>query len=83
MYLLGTGELTKNFGVPSRMIFFGISVLAAVVLILLDLKKYLNNKYLISVLVSWFVIFIAAIRGFVGKQNNSNTLSDFKGFLIF
>lgn len=59
--LLGTGELTKNFGIPSRMIFFGISVLAAVVLILLDLKKYLNNKYLISVLVFMVVIFIAAI----------------------
>ena len=41
--LLGTGELTKSFGIQSRMIFFGISVLAAVVLILLDLKKYLNN----------------------------------------
>ena len=53
------------------MIFFGISVLAAVVLILLDLKKYLNNKYLISVLVFMVVIFIAAIRGFVGKQNTT------------
>lgn len=81
--LLGTGELTKNFGIPSRMIFFGISVLAAVVLILLDLKKYLNNKYLISVLVFMVVIFIAAIRGFVGKQNTTILLSDFKGFLNF
>lgn len=81
--LLGTGELTKNFGIPSRMIFFGISVLAAVVLILLDLKKYLNNKYLISVLVFMIVIFIAAIRGFVGKQNTTILLSDFKGFLNF
>ena len=26
--LLGTGELTKSFGIQSRMIFFGISVLA-------------------------------------------------------
>lgn len=65
------------------MIFFGISVLAAVVLILLDLKKYLNNKYLISVLVFMVVIFIAAIRGFVGKQNTTILLSDFKGFLNF
>lgn len=81
--LLGTGELTKNFGIPSRMIFFGISVLAAVVLILLDLKKYLNNKYLISVLVFMVVIFIAAIRGFVGKQNTTILLSDFKGFMNF
>lgn len=81
--LLGTGELTKNFGIPSRMIFFGISVLAAVVLILLDLKKYLNNKYLISVLVFMVVIFIVAIRGFVGKQNTTILLSDFKGFLNF
>lgn len=81
--LLGTGELTKSFGVQSRMIFFGISVLAAVVLILLDLKKYLNNKYLISVLVFMVVIFIAAIRGFVGKQNTTILLSDFKGFLNF
>lgn len=81
--LLGTGELTKNFGILSRMIFFGISVLAAVVLILLDLKKYLNNKYLISVLVFMVVIFIAAIRGFVGKQNTTILLSDFKGFLNF
>lgn len=81
--LLGTGELTKSFGIPSRMIFFGISVLAAVVLILLDLKKYLNNKYLISVLVFMVVIFIAAIRGFVGKQNTTILLSDFKGFLNF
>ena len=81
--LLGTGELTKSFGIQSRMIFFGISVLAAVVLILLDLKKYLNNKYLISVLVFMVVIFIAAIRGFVGKQNTSILLSDFKGFLNF
>lgn len=81
--LLGTGELTKNFGIPSRMIFFGISVLAAVVLILLDLKKNLNNKYLISVLVFMVVIFIAAIRGFVGKQNTTILLSDFKGFLNF
>lgn len=81
--LLGTGELTKNFGIPSRMIFFGISVLAAVVLILLDLKKYLNNKYLISVLVFMVVIFIAAIIGFVGKQNTTILLSDFKGFLNF
>lgn len=81
--LLGTGELTKNFGIPSRMIFFGISVLAAVVLILLDLKKYLNNKYLISVLVFMVVIFIAGIRGFVGKQNTTILLSDFKGFLNF
>ena len=56
--LLGTGELTKSFGIQSRMIFFGISVLAAVVLILLDLKKYLNNKYLISVLVFMVIIFI-------------------------
>lgn len=81
--LLGTGELTKNFGIQSRMIFFGISVLAAVVLILLDFKKYLNNKYLISVLVFMVVIFIAAIRGFVGKQNTTILLSDFKGFLNF
>lgn len=81
--LLGTGELTKSFGIQSRMIFFGISVLAAVVLILLDLKKYLNNKYLISVLVFMVVIFIAAIRGFVGKQNTTILLSDFKGFLSF
>lgn len=81
--LLGTGELTKRFGIQSRMIFFGISVLAAVVLILLDLKKYLNNKYLISVLVFMVVIFIAAIRGFVGKQNTTILLSDFKGFLNF
>lgn len=81
--LLGTGELTKSFGIQSRMIFFGISVLAAVVLILLDLKKYLNNKYLISVLVFMVVIFIAAIRGFVGKQNTTIFLSDFKGFLNF
>lgn len=81
--LLGTGELTKSFGIQSRMIFFGISVLAAVVLILLDLKKYLNNKYLISVLVFMVVIFIAAIRGFVGKQNATILLSDFKGFLNF
>lgn len=81
--LLGTGELTKSFGIQSRMIFFGISVLAAVVLILLDLKKYLNNKYLISVLVFMVVIFIAAIRGFVGKHNTTILLSDFKGFLNF
>lgn len=81
--LLGTGELTKSFGIQSRMIFFGISVLAAVVLILLDLKKYLNNKYLISVLVFMVVIFIAAIRGFVGKQNTTILLSDFKGFINF
>lgn len=81
--LLGTGELTKSFGIQSRMIFFGISVLAAVVLILLDLKNYLNNKYLISVLVFMVVIFIAAIRGFVGKQNTTILLSDFKGFLNF
>lgn len=81
--LLGTGELTKSFGIQSRMIFFGISVLAAVVLILLDLKKYLNNKYLISALVFMVVIFIAAIRGFVGKQNTTILLSDFKGFLNF
>lgn len=81
--LLGTGKLTKSFGIQSRMIFFGISVLAAVVLILLDLKKYLNNKYLISVLVFMVVIFIAAIRGFVGKQNTTILLSDFKGFLNF
>lgn len=81
--LLGTGELTKSFGIQSRMFFFGISVLAAVVLILLDLKKYLNNKYLISVLVFMVVIFIAAIRGFVGKQNTTILLSDFKGFLNF
>lgn len=81
--LLGTGELTKSFGIQSRLIFFGISVLAAVVLILLDLKKYLNNKYLISVLVFMVVIFIAAIRGFVGKQNTTILLSDFKGFLNF
>ena len=81
--LLGTGELTKSFGIQTRMIFFGISVLAAVVLILLDLKKYLNNKYLISVLVFMVVIFIAAIRGFVGKQNTTILLSDFKGFLNF
>lgn len=81
--LLGTGEMTKSFGIQSRMIFFGISVLAAVVLILLDLKKYLNNKYLISVLVFMVVIFIAAIRGFVGKQNTTILLSDFKGFLNF
>ena len=81
--LLGTGELTKSFGIQSRMIFFGISVLAAVVLILLDLKKYLNNKYLISVLVFMVVIFIAAITGFVGKQNTTILLSDFKGFLNF
>lgn len=81
--LLGTGELTKSFGIQSRMIFFGISVLAAVVLILLDLKKYLNNKYLISVLVFMVVIFIAAIRGFVGEQNTTILLSDFKGFLNF
>lgn len=81
--LLGTGELTKSFGIQSRMIFFGISVLAAVVLILLDLKKYLNNKYLISVLVFMVVIFIAAIIGFVGKQNTTILLSDFKGFLNF
>lgn len=81
--LLGTGELAKSFGIQSRMIFFGISVLAAVVLILLDLKKYLNNKYLISVLVFMVVIFIAAIRGFVGKQNTTILLSDFKGFLNF
>ncbi len=82
--LLGTGELTKSFGIQSRMIFFfGISVLAAVVLILLDLKKYLNNKYLISVLVFMVVIFIAAIRGFVGKTNTTILLSDFKGFLSF
>lgn len=81
--LLGTGELTKSFGIQSRIIFFGISVLAAVVLILLDLKKYLNNKYLISVLVFMVVIFIAAIRGFVGKQNTTILLSDFKGFLNF
>lgn len=81
--LLGTGELTRSFGIQSRMIFFGISVLAAVVLILLDLKKYLNNKYLISVLVFMVVIFIAAIRGFVGKQNTTILLSDFKGFLNF
>lgn len=81
--LLGTGDLTKSFGIQSRMIFFGISVLAAVVLILLDLKKYLNNKYLISVLVFMVVIFIAAIRGFVGKQNTTILLSDFKGFLNF
>lgn len=81
--LLGTGELTKSFGIQSRMIFFGISVLAAVVLILLDLKKYLNNKYLISVLVFMVVIFIVAIRGFVGKQNTTILLSDFKGFLNF
>lgn len=81
--LLGTGELTKSFGIQSRMIFFGISVLAAVVLILLDFKKYLNNKYLISVLVFMAVIFIAAIRGFIGKQNTTILLSDFKGFLNF
>lgn len=81
--LLGTGELTKSFGIQSRMIFFGISVLAAVVLILLDLKRYLNNKYLISVLVFMVIIFIAAIRGFVGKQNTTILLSDFKGFLNF
>ena len=81
--LLGTGELTKSFGIQSRMIFFGISVLAAGVLIFFDFKKYLNNKYLISVLVFMVVIFIAAIRGFVGKQNTTILLSDFKGFLNF
>lgn len=81
--LLGTGELTKSFGIQSRMIFFGISILASVVLILLDFKKYLNNKYLISVLVFMAVIFIAAIRGFIGKQNTTILLSDFKGFLNF
>ena len=81
--LLGTGELTKNFGIPTRMIFFAIAVLGAFLLIALNLKEYLNNKYFWLIALFMFVLCFSALRGVLLGNDRTILATDFKGFLNY
>ena len=83
--VLGGGDLTRIFGVSTKMIFFAVAVVLSASMILLDVKKYITNKLLLAVGLFIVVIGINAIRGFVSTDNISTAilLSDVKGFLNF
>lgn len=83
--VLGGGDLTRVFGISSKMISFAVAVLLSGVMILLDLKNYITNKTLLAVAGFMILVVINAARGiFVGDNISMAILvSDVKGFLNF
>lgn len=83
--VLGGGDLTRIFGISSKMISFAVAVLLSGVMILLDLKNYITNKTLLAVAGFMIIVVINAARGILVGDNISMAilLSDVKGFLNF
>ena len=83
--VLGGGNLTRFFGIPSKMLFFAVAVLLSGVMILLDFKKYIKNKSLLLVAGFMIIVVINAARGIWVSDNISMAIliSDVKGFLNF
>lgn len=83
--IFGGGDLTRFFGISSKMISFAVAVLLSGVMILLDLKKYIKNKSLLLVAGFMIIVVINAARGILVSDNISMfiLISDVKGFLNF
>lgn len=80
---LGTGEIVKQFGIPTRMMFFCIAVLGAAPGILKDYKKYLKNKYCIIVVAFMLLVVVNMVRGYCNGNELRLIITDVKGFLNF
>ena len=83
--ILGGGELTRFFGISSKMISFAIAVILSGAMILLDIKNYITNKSLLAVAGFMMIVAINAVRGIFATDGISVAIliSDVKGFLNF
>ena len=83
--IFGGGDLTRFFGISSKMISFAVAVLLSGVMIVLDIKKYIKNKSLLLVAGFMIIVVINAARGILVSDNISMfiLISDVKGFLNF
>lgn len=83
--ILGGGDLTRIFGISSKMIFFAIAVVLSGVMMLFDIKRYITNKSLLTVAAFMIIVALNAVRGMVLSENISMSIlvSDVKGFLNF
>lgn len=79
--LLGGGSLTKIGGVSTRMIFFAIAILASVPGLLKDFKKYIRNKYCISVGIFMVLVAVSLVLGIFNGNSRAIMMTDVKGFL--
>ena len=79
--LLGGGTLTRIGGVSTRMILFIITILASIPGILREYKKYLTNKYCISVVIFMLLVTVAFILGISNGNSRTIMMTDIKGFL--
>lgn len=83
--ILGGGELTRFFGISSKMISFAIAVILSGVMILFDIKNYITNKSLLAVAGFMMIVAINAVRGIFTTDGISVAIliSDVKGFMNF
>jgi len=80
---LGSGEIIKQLGFSSRMIFFAVAVLGSIPHCVLNLKAYLKNKYVIMIVIFALIVGINLVRGILLQNNISLMISDVRGFLNY
>ena len=79
--LLGGGNLTKIGGVSTRILFFAIAILACVPGMLKDFKKYVTNRYCLSVGIFMLFVAVALAIGILNGNSRVIMITDIKGFL--
>lgn len=79
--LLGSGNLIKIGGISTRMLFFAVAILFCIPGMLKNLKKYITNKYCISVGIFMFLVAAALVCGVYHGNSRMIISTDIKGFL--
>ena len=79
--LLGGGNLTKIGGVSTRILFFAIAVFACIPGMLKDFKRYITNRYCLSVGIFMLFVAVSLAIGILNGNSRMIMITDIKGFL--
>ena len=80
---LGSGEIIKQLGFSSRMIFFAVAVLGSIPFFVSNFKTYFKNKYIIAIVIFALIVAINLARGILAQNNRTLIISDVRGFLNY
>lgn len=78
---LGGGNLTKIGGISTRILFFAVAILACIPGMLKDFKKYITNKYCLSVGIFMVLVALSLVMGIINGNSRIIMITDVKGFL--
>lgn len=80
---LGSGDITRQLGISTRMIFFVIALLGCIPGLLMEIKNVLKNKYCWLIVIFMIIIGVNLIRGIIVGNSRVIMITDVRGFLNY